>query len=65
MGVNKPVGENARKGAVKNAPSSRLNWAARPRGPKRNRPSGELMDVQNPAKKKKAGKKFKGVRRER
>ena len=56
MAVNKPVGDSARKGAVKSGRRRRPSWGA----PKRSRKSGEFMAVKKPAKKTKAAKKFQG-----
>jgi hypothetical protein len=60
MAVNKPIGDNARKGAVK----KRSQFATKSRGKKtwtkRDRTTGAFM-----AQKATAKKKFKGVRRER
>ena len=59
MAVNKPTGDDARKGAVrkrsqlKSKPQGEEQWT------KRSRASGRFMDV------KKSAKRFKGVRRER
>ena len=56
MAVNKPLGDNARKGAVKKR--SQLKTGGKSRWTKRSRETGEFMDV------KKRETKFKGVRRE-
>ena len=56
MAVNKPLGDNARKGAVKKR--SQLKTGNKSRWTKRSRKTGEFMDV------KKRETKFKGVRRE-
>jgi hypothetical protein len=56
MAVNKPLGDNARKGAVKKR--SQLKTGNKSRWTKRSRETGEFMDV------KKRETKFKGVRRE-
>jgi hypothetical protein len=57
MAVNKPTGDNARKGAVRKRTQLKNklagNWT------KRSKKSGEFVDV------KKSPKKFKGVRREK
>ena len=55
-GRNKPLGDNARKGAVKKR--SQLKTGNKSRWTKRSRETGEFMDV------KKRETKFKGVRRE-
>ncbi|MEJ0012424.1 MAG: hypothetical protein WDM94_07285 [Bauldia sp.] len=60
MAVNKPVGDNARKGAVRKR--SQLKTAlpdAEPHFTKRSRETGQFMDV------KADNAKFKGVRREK
>jgi hypothetical protein len=58
MAVNKPVGDNARKGAVKKRSQLKSKLMGKPAWVKRDKKSGEFMDV------KKSKKKFKGVRRE-
>jgi hypothetical protein len=56
MTVNKPIGDNARKGAVKKGvPNSSLTKTST----KRNKVGGQFMAV------KKSEKKFKGVRKEK
>jgi hypothetical protein len=57
MAVNKPVGDNARKGAVKKR--SQLKNPLTKTSTKRNKSAGRFMAV------KKSAKKFKGVRREK
>ena len=57
MAVNKPVGDNARKGAVKKR--TQLKNKLTGTSTKRNKNGGEFMAV------KKTAKKFKGVRREK
>jgi hypothetical protein len=57
MAVNKPVGDNARKGAVKNR--TQLNNPLTKTPTKRNKKGGRFMAV------KRVAKKFKSVRRER
>ena len=59
MAVNKPVGDNARKGAVKKRTQLKTKLGGATAWTKRNKKSGEFMPV-----KKKAAKKFKGFRRE-
>ena len=59
MAVNKPYGDNARKGAVKKRTQRKGKLAGRTAWTKRNKASGQFMDV------KKSKKKFKGVRREK
>ena len=58
MAVNKPAGDNARKGAVKKRTQLK-NKLMGEAWTKRDKKSGEFMDV------KKSAKKFKGVRREK
>jgi hypothetical protein len=58
MAVNKPVGDNARKGAVRNRSQLKTKMAGKTQWTKRDKTSGAFM-----ANKKK--KKFKGVRREK
>ena len=57
MAVNKPIGDNARNGAVKKR--SQLKNPLTRTSTKRNKEGGRFMVV------KKAAKKFKGVRREK
>lgn len=59
MAVNKPVGDNARKGAVRKRTQLKTKMMGRPQWTKRSKRSGQFMDV------KKGKKKFKGVRREK
>jgi hypothetical protein len=65
MAVNKPVGDNARKGAVKKRSQLKTKLGGATAWIKRNTKGGEFMAVKEPAKKNKAAKKFKGVRREK
>lgn len=65
MAVNKPTGDNARKGAVRKRSQLKTTLGGATAWTKRSRASGEFMAVKKPAAKKKAAKKFKGVRRER
>jgi hypothetical protein len=58
MAVNKPVGDNARKGAVKKRTQLK-NKLMGDAWTKRDKKSGEFMAV------KKSAKKFKGVRKEK
>jgi hypothetical protein len=58
MAVNKPVGDNARKGAVKKRSQLKGKLMGKSAWTKRDKATGEFMDV------KKSKKKFKGVRRE-
>jgi hypothetical protein len=64
MAVNKPTGDNARKGAVKKRSQTKTTLAGASAWTKRNRSSGEFMALKRPSKKK-AAKKFKGVRTEK
>ena len=59
MAVNKPTGDRARKGAVKKRSQRKGKLMGKTAFTKRNKSSGEFMDV------KKSKKKFKGVRREK
>jgi hypothetical protein len=61
MAVNKPVGDNARKGAVKKRSQLQTKTMGKKTWTKRDRGSGEFMAQ----KKAPARKKFKGVRREK
>ena len=65
MAVNKPVGDKARKGAVKKRSQIKTKLGGATAWTKRNKNSGEFMPVKKPAKKTKAAKKFKGVWREK
>ena len=59
MAVNKPVGDSARRGAVRKRSQRKSKLMGKPAWTKRSRSTGEFMAV------KKSKKKFKGVRRER
>jgi hypothetical protein len=59
MAVNKPTGDNARKGAVRKRSQLKTKMAGEEHWTKRSRKSGRFMDV------KKDDTKFKGVRREK
>jgi hypothetical protein len=59
MAVNKPTGDNARKGAVKKRSQRKGKLMGETAWTKRTKSSGRFMAV------KKSKKKFKGVRRER
>jgi hypothetical protein len=65
VAVNKPVGDNARKGAVKKRSQFKTTLGGASAWTKRNKKSGEFTAVKKPAKKKKVAKKFKGVRVEK
>lgn len=58
MAVNKPTGDNARRGAVKKRTQRKGKLMGKSAWTKRNTKDGRFMDV------KKSNKKFKGVRRE-
>ncbi|MET4235533.1 hypothetical protein ABIA85_008844 [Bradyrhizobium sp. LA6.10] len=64
MAVNKPTGDNARKGAVKKRSQTKTTIGGATGYAKRDRTSGEFMAVKKPKAAKKAAKKFKGVRLE-
>jgi len=64
MAVNKPTGDNARKGAVKKRSQTKTTLAGASAWTKRNGSSGEFMALKRPSKKK-AASKFKGVRTEK
>ena len=59
MAVNKPIGDSARKGAVRKRSQRKGKLIGKTAWTKRSRESGQFMDV------KKSKKKFKGVRREK
>ena len=65
LAVNKPVGDKARKGAVKKRTQIKNKLGGATAWTKRSKTSGEFMAVKKPATGKKAAKKFKGVRREK
>jgi hypothetical protein len=65
IAVNKPVGDNTRKGAVKKRAQLKTKLSGATAWTKRDKKDGEFITVKKPAKKKKAAKKFKGVRREK
>jgi hypothetical protein len=65
MAVNKPTGDNTRKGAVKKRSQTKTTIVGASGWTKRDRSSGEFMAVKRPRKAKKAAKKFKGVRVEK
>jgi hypothetical protein len=58
MAVNKPAGDNARKGAVRKRTQRKGKLMGKTAWTKRSKNTGRFMDV------KKSPKKFKGVRRE-
>lgn len=59
MAVNKPAGDNSRKGAVKKRTQRKTAVMGKTAWVKRDKTSGEFMAV------KKSDKKFKGIRREK
>ena len=58
MAVNKPTGDDARKGAVKKRSQLQTKMSGEAHATKRDKSTGQFMDV------KVDDKKFKGVRRE-
>jgi hypothetical protein len=65
VAVNKPLGDNARKGAVKKRSQVKAKLGGATAWTKRSKKSGEFIAVKKPAKKSKAAKKFEGVRVEK
>jgi hypothetical protein len=65
MAVNKPAGDNARKGAVKKRSQLKTNLGGASAWTKRSKSSGKFMAVKKPVAKKTSAKKFKGVRVEK
>ena len=61
MAVNKPVGDAARKGAVRKRSQLKTKTQGKSHWTKRSRTSGQFMDQ----KKNSSAKPFKGVRREK
>jgi hypothetical protein len=61
MAVNKPKGDNARKGAVRKRSQLKTKMEGEEHWTKRNRASGQFMDQKKDPK----AKPFKGVRREK
>ena len=59
MAVNKPIGDSARKGAVRKRSQLKTKMQGEEHWTKRSKKTGRFMDV------KKTAKKFKGVRREK
>jgi len=64
MAVNKPAGDNARKGAVKKRSQTKTKMGGATTWTKRDKSSGAFLAVKKSSKKTSA-KKFKGVRREK
>ena len=65
MAVNKPAGDNARKGAVKKRSQAKTKLGGASAWTKRSTSSGKFMAVRKPAARKTSAKKFKGVRAEK
>jgi len=65
MAINKPTGDNARKGAVKKRSQTKTTIVGASGWTKRDTKAGEFIAVKKPRKAKKAAKKFKGVRLEK
>ena len=59
MATNKPVGDNARKGAVRKRTQRKGKLMGKTAWTKRSKESGQFLDVKT------SEKKFKGVRREK
>lgn len=59
MAVNKPTGDDARKGAVRKRTQLKTKVMGEDRYTKRSKETGQFMDQKTD------GKKFKGVRKER
>ena len=64
MAVNKPTGDNARKGAVKKRSQTKTTMAGATTFTKRDRETGEFLAIKK-ARKNTPAKKFKGVRVEK
>jgi hypothetical protein len=62
MAANKPVGDNARKGAVRKRSQLKTRIGGATSWTRRDKTSGEFIAAKRPSKKKAAGKEFKGVR---
>ena len=62
MAVNKPVGDNARKGAVRKRSQVRTKLGSASAWTKRSASSGKFMAVKKPVAKRTSARKFKGVR---
>ena len=65
MAVNKPAGDNARKGAVKKRSQVKTKLGSASAWTKRSASSGKFMAVKKPVATKTSAKKFKGVRAEK
>jgi hypothetical protein len=64
MAVNKPAGDNSRKGAVKKRSQLKTTVGGASAWTKRSTSSGKFMAVRKPVAKKTSAKKFRGVRAE-
>jgi hypothetical protein len=60
MAVNKPVGDNARKGAVKKRTQLKTKLGGVTAFTKRNKTSGEFIAVKKPRREKKSGEEVQG-----
>jgi len=65
MAVNRPVGDNARKGAVRKRSQVKSTLGGASAWTKRSKTSGRFLAVKKPAVGKTTAKKFKGVRAEK
>lgn len=65
MAINKPTGDNARKGAVKKRSQTKTTLGGASAFTKRDKSSGEFMAVKKPKKGKTSAKKFKGIQVEK
>ena len=65
MAANKPVGDNARKGAVKKRSQVKTKLGGASAWTKRSASSGKFMALKKPVAKKTSARKFKGVRTEK
>jgi hypothetical protein len=65
MAVNKPAGDNSRKGAVKKRSQLKTTVGGASAWTKRSTSSGKFMAVRKPVAKKTSAKKFRGVRAEK
>lgn len=65
MAVNKPVGDNARKGAVRKRSQVKSSLGGASAWTKRSKESGKFVAMKKPARGESAAKRFKGVRAEK
>lgn len=65
MAVNKPAGDNARKGAVRKGSQVKSTLGGVSAWTRRSKAYGEFVAVKKPARRKTAAKKFRGVRLEK